>query len=98
VGGAGASTSRGRTTAVASSARSWSRREYDGERWRRRGGEGGGLLSEGDRQRGGGAIERARIGLRERERGGGGERLWVEDCLESVWGKKVGCKESLRAL
>jgi hypothetical protein len=28
----------------------------------------------------------------------GGERLWVEDCLESVWGKKVGCKESLRAL
>lgn len=50
--------------------RSWSRGEYDGERRRRRrrGGEEDRLLGEGDRRRGGGVIERARIGLRERER------------------------------
>jgi hypothetical protein len=28
----------------------------------------------------------------------GGGASCVEDCFVSVWGKKVGCKDSLRAL
>ena len=28
----------------------------------------------------------------------GGAASWVEDRFVSVWGKKVGCKDSLRAL
>jgi hypothetical protein len=76
--------------------RSWSRGEYDGERWRRRrrrrGGEEGGLLGEGDRRRGGGVIERARIRLRERERRGG-PREREERSLEGVLPRKGGVRE-----
>jgi hypothetical protein len=52
--------------------RSWSRGEKEGERRRRRrGGDEEELLREGDLRRGGGLRERARMGLRERERYGG---------------------------
>lgn len=77
--------------------RSWSRGEYDGERWRRRrrrrGGEEGGLLGGGDRRRGGGVFERARTGLRERERRGGGPRERDDRSLEGVLPRKGGVRE-----
>lgn len=79
--------------------RSWSRGEYDRDRRRRRrrrGGEDKGLLGEGDRRRGDGVSERARIGLRERERERRvGPREREERSLEGVLPRAGGERERL---